>query len=304
MDLAPALLSGDRRALARAISAVEDQRPGHEAVLAAVASRRCGVPILGITGSPGAGKSTLVSAIVDELRKRERTVAVLAVDPSSPVSGGAVLGDRVRMLDHTDDVGVYVRSVASRGRVGGLAWTTASIVDLLDAAGFDCVIVETVGAGQSEVDIAGIADLTVVVTAPGAGDDVQTLKAGILEVADVLVVNKGDLPGADLARRDLEAMLSLSDGPEVPLLTTTATSGEGVAGLVDFIPSQAGGRAAIIRRTVAAVRATAEHLVREALADDAELTTLAERVVDGETSIDKAASRWVSRAIGEAGPTG
>ena len=233
MDLAPALLSGDRRALARSITAVEDQRPAADDLLLAVSSKRRGVPVVGITGSPGAGKSTLVSSVVEELRRRGRTVAVLAVDPSSPVSGGAVLGDRVRMLDHVEDQGVYVRSVASRGRVGGLAWTTASIIDLLDAAGFDCVLVETVGAGQSEVDVAGIADLTVVVTAPGAGDDVQALKAGILEVADVLVVNKGDLAGADLTRRDLEAMLALAEGPQVPLLTTTATTGAGVPELTD-----------------------------------------------------------------------
>jgi LAO/AO transport system kinase len=279
--------------LARAISLVEDHRPGAEDLLSGIAGARRGVAVVGITGPPGAGKSTLTDAIVSELRARGSTVAVAAVDPSSPLTGGAVLGDRVRMLGHVDDPGVYVRSLASRGRVGGLAWSIVPVVDVLDAAGFDVVVVETVGAGQAEVDIAGIADTTVVVVAPGAGDDVQAMKAGILEVADVLVVNKADLPGADTTRRDLLAALALADGAHVPVLATTATTGDGVVDLVDNLATAPGGEPSIRRRAESAVRLAAEQLLRLALTDRDSLTTVVDDVVEGRLRVDDAARRWL-----------
>lgn len=288
------LLAGDRRALARAVSMVEDRRPGAQDVSVAAAHARRGIPIVGITGPPGAGKSTLVSVVVGALRERGHRVAVLAVDPTSPLSGGAILGDRVRMLGHVDDADVFVRSVASRGRVGGLAWTTAALVDLVDAAGYDVVVLETVGAGQSEVDVAAVADLTVVVVAPEAGDDVQAMKAGILEVADVLVVNKADLPGAETARRDLLGMLALADGPEVPVLLTVATTGEGIAAVADLVPTEPVGPVALRRRIVAAIRAAAEERLRAALADGVGLESLVDEVLAGDVGVDEAARRWLA----------
>ena len=299
-QLAAALVAGDRRALAKAVTIVEDDRPGRGELLAAVAPDRRGVPIVGITGPPGAGKSTLVSALVDEVRSAGRSVAVLAVDPSSPRSGGAILGDRVRMLAHSGDPDVFVRSAAARGRAGGLAWQTVPVVDLLDAAGFDVVVIETVGAGQSEVDVAAIADLTVVVVAPGAGDDVQAMKAGILEVADVLVVNKADLPGAEQARRDLEAMTSLAPGDPVPVLTTVAITGEGIAALAALVPD-VGSEAALTRRAVAAIRAAVERRLRDALMDRAGLDRLAGFVIGGELTVDEAAGRWLDGEEREGG---
>ena len=195
----------------------------------------------GFTGPPGVGKSTLVDAYITELRKRDLSVGVIAVDPSSPVSGGAILGDRVRMTSHGVDPQVFVRSIAARGHLGGLSATAAFIVDVLDAAGKDVVIVETVGTGQSEVEVAQVADTKVVVCAPGAGDDVQALKAGIIEIGDVLVVNKADLPDAEPTMKRLAAMLTLRHRPDVPggwtpeVLATTATTGAGVAALADAI---------------------------------------------------------------------
>ncbi len=296
-DLAPDVLAGDRRALARAISLVEDHRVGAEQLLTDLGGARRGVAVIGITGPPGAGKSTLTDALVGEMRGRGLTVAVAAVDPSSPLSGGAVLGDRVRMLGHIDDAGVYVRSLASRGRVGGLAWSIVPVVDVLDAAGFDVVVVETVGAGQSEVDIAGIADTTVVVVAPGAGDDIQAMKAGILEVADVLVVNKADLPGAETTRRDLLAALALTDGGDVPVLATTATTGTGVPDLVDRLAVEPGGAASVRRRAESAVRLAAEQLLRAALDDRTALDDAVDAVASGALRVDEAARRWLGDSV-------
>lgn len=231
--------SGDRGALARLLSFVE--RGGPEArEVARLASPHTGRGyVVGITGAPGAGKSTLTSALIGELRARDARVGVLAIDPSSPYTGGAILGDRVRMQDHTHDEKVYIRSMATRGHLGGLALATSEAVRLLDAAGHDWVIVETVGVGQVEVEIAGKADSTVVVVNPGWGDSVQANKAGLLEIADVFAINKADRDGVETTRRDLNAMLELTEFAEgewhPTIALVVATTGQGVPDLLDAI---------------------------------------------------------------------
>src|SRR5258705_2743286 len=217
---------GDARSVARLISLVEDESPLLREVMAALAPYAGRAHIVGITGSPGVGKSTSTSALVSAYRSAGKRVGVLAVDPSSPFSGGALLGDRVRMQDHATDTGVFIRSMASRGHLGGLAWTTPQALRVLDAAGFDIVLVETVGVGQSEVEIAGMADTTLVLLAPGMGDGIQAAKAGILEIGDLYVVNKADRDGADQVRRDLRSMLALAPAAEgawkPPIVKTVA----------------------------------------------------------------------------------
>ncbi|HLX30357.1 MAG TPA: methylmalonyl Co-A mutase-associated GTPase MeaB [Casimicrobiaceae bacterium] len=228
------LLAGDRRAIAHAISALENDAPGADDLQRALAPQLGRACVLGITGPPGAGKSTLINALLGEMLARDLCVGVVAVDPSSPITGGAVLGDRARMGEHGGHDRVFIRSLSTRGHAGGLARRTDRVVDVLDAAGFDVVIVETVGAGQSEVAIADLADTRIVACPPGLGDALQAIKAGILEIADVLVVTKGDVPGADATRRDLADMLRLRrGGSDVPVLTTIATRGDGIAQLVD-----------------------------------------------------------------------
>jgi len=218
---------------------VEDASPLLREVMAALAPHSGNARIVGITGSPGVGKSTSTSALIKELRSSGQRVGVLAVDPSSPFSGGALLGDRVRMSEHALDPEVYIRSMASRGHLGGLSWTTPQALRVLDAAGCDVILVETVGVGQSEVEIAGLADTTLVLLAPGMGDGIQAAKAGILEIGDVYVVNKADRDGADQVRRDLRGMLALAERPEgswtPPIVTTTASKGEGAADVVEAI---------------------------------------------------------------------
>jgi len=229
---------GSIRALARLLSAVENGGRRAAAVSAALAGRPREAAVWGLTGPPGVGKSTLTAALIADLRAAGSTVAVLAVDPSSPFSGGALLGDRVRMAEHVTDPGVYIRSMASRGHLGGMSSTTPAAVDLMSAAGFDVVIVETVGVGQNEVDVLRLADTVVVVTAPGAGDGIQAAKAGILEIADILVVNKADREGVAGTVRELKAMVALGrtgtaqpGGRRIPVLTTTATVPAGIAEL-------------------------------------------------------------------------
>jgi len=224
--------SGEARAVARLISLVEDASPLLREVMAGLAPYTGNAQIVGVTGSPGVGKSTSTSALVTELRKSGKRVGVLAVDPSSPFSGGALLGDRIRMQDHALDKHVYIRSMASRGHLGGLSWSTPQALRVLDAAGCDVVLVETVGVGQSEVEIAGLADTTLVLLAPGMGDGVQAAKAGILEIGDVYVVNKADRDGAEQVRRELRTMISLAERPEgswkPPIVLTVAQAGQGV----------------------------------------------------------------------------
>jgi LAO/AO transport system kinase len=252
-QLSDAALSGDRRALARLLTAVENRSAVAEAALRRLYPNAGSAHLVGITGPPGSGKSTLVAALIREVRAAGRSVAVVAVDPSSPITGGALLGDRVRMQSYADDPDVFIRSVAARGHAGGLASTSGAAAAVLDAAGFDLVLLETVGTGQSEVEVAAAADTTVVLEAPEMGDEVQAIKAGLLEVADIVVVNKGDRPGAQRTASQLRAMLvataprdeagrqSRPKRPEV--LITTAATGAGVPELLAALDRhRAGGR--------------------------------------------------------------
>ena len=232
------ILAGDLRALARAITTVENSEPQADELLKQLFPHSGRALVLGITGSPGAGKSTLVDRMAAAYRRQEKTVGIIAVDPSSPFSGGAILGDRIRMQSHSSDPGIYIRSMATRGSLGGLARATVDVATLLDAAGRDIVVVETVGVGQDEVDIVKLADVTVVLLVPGMGDDVQTIKAGLMEIADIFAINKADRDGSDRLEAELHALLTISqraDGWAPVVLRTVATEGAGVEELLATI---------------------------------------------------------------------
>jgi len=227
------VLAGDARAIARAISLIEDEAPAAAALIGAIYQRTGRAYLVGITGAPGTGKSTLVDALTAEIRRSSQTVGIIAVDPTSPFTGGAILGDRVRMTAHAADAGVYIRSMATRGHLGGLSRATSDVALVLDAAGKDVIVIETVGVGQDEVDIVRTADVSIVVVAPGAGDDVQALKAGIMEIGDIFVVNKADREGADRAAQAIAANLSLGEatasaGWKPPIVKTEATRAIGI----------------------------------------------------------------------------
>jgi LAO/AO transport system kinase len=227
--------SGDVRALARAITAIEDATPESVRLLKAFFPYTGKARILGITGAPGAGKSTLVDQLAREYRKQERTVGIVAVDPTSPYTGGAILGDRIRMQAHHADPGIFIRSMATRGFLGGLARATTDVTTVLDASGKDIVLIETVGVGQDEVDIVRLADVTVLILVPGMGDDVQTIKAGIMEIADIFVINKSDREGADRVEREIRAMQTLAtrkDRWTPPIVKTVASEGKGISELL------------------------------------------------------------------------
>ena len=235
---ARAILAGDVRQAARLMRAVDDGTAGHIDTLSALYPHTGRAHVVGITGNPGSGKSTLVARLIGHLRRSGRTVGILAVDPSSPFSGGAVLGDRVRMMEHAADEGVFIRSLATRGALGGLSRATGDMVHVLDAMGLDVILIETVGVGQDEIDVVRMARTTVVVTVPGLGDDIQAIKAGILEIADIFVVNKADRPGADRTIADLNAMQSLGparDGQVTPVVPVVATRDEGIDGLLEAV---------------------------------------------------------------------
>jgi LAO/AO transport system kinase len=234
------LRSGDVRALARAISTVENRAPGWSDLLKALFPHSGKARVLGLTGPPGAGKSTLVDQLARFYRKREenRKVGIIAVDPTSPYTGGAILGDRIRMQEHFSDPGIYIRSMATRGSLGGLARTTADVATVLDASGRDLVMIETVGVGQDEVDIVRLADVTILILVPGMGDDVQTIKAGIMEIADIFVINKSDRDGAENVEREIRTLQSLAvrhDGWTPPIVKTVASEGKGIEQLAAAI---------------------------------------------------------------------
>jgi LAO/AO transport system kinase len=288
---------GDPRAVARLISLVEDESPLLREVMGALAPHAGHAHVVGVTGAPGVGKSTSTSALVGELRAAGKRIGVLAVDPSSPFSGGALLGDRVRMQDHALDRDVYIRSMASRGHLGGLAWTTPQALRVLDAAGCDVILVETVGVGQSEVEVAGLADTTLVLLAPGMGDGIQAAKAGILEIGDVYVVNKADRDGADTLRRELRSMLALAERTpgdwKPPIVKTVASRDEGLDEVVAEIDRhhawlESSGELAVRRTTRARdeIEAIALTALRRRWGDvhgRSELDDLARQVAAGET---------------------
>jgi GTPase len=300
-------LRGEQLAVARLISLVEDAGPGLREVAAALAPHTGRAHVVGLTGPPGVGKSTTTSALVGALRADGRTVGVLAVDPSSPFSGGALLGDRVRMSEHATDPGVFIRSMATRGHLGGLSWATPQALRVLDAAGCDVVLVETVGVGQSEVEVVALADTTVVLLAPGTGDGVQAAKAGILEVADVFAVNKADRDAAGRTVRELRQVIAMGERPAgswtPPVVATVATAGTGMPELAAALDAHrghldaGGGRE---RRRLARARAEIEAIaldaVRVRMADlrgAGGLPELAERTVAGELDPYRAADELI-----------
>ena len=316
-DLVSRARDGQARAVARLISLVEDESPALRDATAALAPYAGRARVVGLTGAPGVGKSTTTSALVTAYRSRGLRVGVLAVDPSSPFSGGALLGDRVRMQEHATDRGVFIRSMASRGHLGGLSWATPQAIRVLDASGYDVVLVETVGVGQSEVEVAGTADTTVVLLAPGMGDGVQAAKAGILEIGDVFVVNKADRDGAESTLRELRHMITLGSGPRAgsaddpwspPVLRTVASRAEGIDEVLDAIGAHRtwlertgalGERRRV--RAAAEIEAIAFGLLRQRIGDlrgGDRLDVLASRVVAGDTDPYAAADALVSGLAG------
>ncbi|HEV8470026.1 MAG TPA: methylmalonyl Co-A mutase-associated GTPase MeaB [Candidatus Limnocylindria bacterium] len=294
-DLLTRARSGHKRSIARLLTIVENDDPGAADAMRSLYPETGRAQIVGVTGPPGGGKSTLVNRLAAAFRENASRVAVVAVDPSSPFSGGAILGDRIRMRERFLDEGTFIRSMASRGHSGGLARATVRVVNVLDALGTDVVLVETVGVGQEEVDVIRVADTVCLVTVPGLGDDIQAIKAGILEIADVLVVNKADRPGADETARDLAQMLSLAkDRPwKTPIIRASAQTGDGLPQLLDAIArhrawSLSSGERA--ERQRAAARAEVEALLREALLRDLEGRVGASRV-------DAAVARVAERSI-------
>jgi LAO/AO transport system kinase len=269
-DLALLVLQGDVRAVARAITLVEDDRPEAPGVLAALFPHAGKALVVGVTGPPGAGKSTLVDRMTAHLRARGKTVGIVAVDPTSPFTGGAILGDRIRMQAHALDPGVFIRSMATRGHLGGLAAATGHVITVLAASGKDVVLVETVGVGQDEVEIVGTADVSVVVLVPGLGDEVQALKAGIMEIADVFVVNKADREGVDRVVAEIESMLSLAahDGHVPSIVKTVASEDQGVVELlaaVEAFRAKAEASGVLLQKRRAHLRQQFEETVRERL---------------------------------------
>lgn len=313
-ELVEAAREGSPRAVARLISLVEDASPRLREAMEILAPLCGGAQVIGLTGAPGVGKSTTTGALVSAYRRRGQRVGVLAIDPSSPFSGGALLGDRVRMQEHATDSGVFIRSMASRGQLGGLSWATPQALRVLDAAGCDVVLIETVGVGQAEVEIASLADSTVVLLAPGMGDAIQAAKAGILEVADVFVVNKADRDGADQTVRELKGMLSLGftdvvgGGWKPPVCKTVAARAEGIDEVVDALERHAAWlrksgererrRAARARGEIEAIALTALRSRMDELRGRAALGELAVEVAAGRLDPYAAADRLIEGVTG------
>jgi LAO/AO transport system kinase len=305
--LVAAARDGDPRALARLVSLVENGSPRLREAMKLIAPLTGRARVIGLTGAPGVGKSTITGALVRAYRGQELRVGVLAVDPTSPFSGGALLGDRVRMQDHATDAGVFIRSMASRGHLGGLSWAAPQALRILDAAGFDVIMIETVGVGQAEVAIAALADSTLVIVAPGMGDSIQAAKAGILEIADIFVVNKSDRPGAQEAIRDLRTMLAMArygaGDWKPPIVSTTAATGEGIDDLVGRLAAHGawlGESGELGRRRLARAReevsAIAVAALRErlgALPGESQLEELAGHVASGELDPYTAADKLI-----------
>ncbi len=302
--------AGEPRAVARLISWVEDGSPDVAEVMALLAPTSGTAHVIGLTGSPGVGKSTTTSALVGALRARGNRVGVIAVDPSSPFSGGALLGDRIRMQEHATDPGVFIRSMASRGHLGGLSATTPQALRVLEAAGCDVILIETVGVGQSEVEVAAAADTTIVLLAPGMGDGIQAAKAGILEIADVLCVNKADRDGADTTMRELRHMIALgersSSAWEVPVVKSVASTGVGIPEILDLLDKHFAWLAETGELKARRERRAAEEisalaiaaLKRRLAAQEPELLAdLAKAVVEGQLDPHAAAARWVERLL-------
>lgn len=295
------LRGGDAAALSRCLSLVE-QGGAHADAIGRLADLSTGhAAVVGFSGPPGAGKSTLIDAYIAHLRACGRSVAVAAVDPSSPISGGSILGDRVRMHRHTEDPGVFIRSIASRGHLGGLSENIHRVVDLMDASGRDVIVIETVGAGQSEVEIVEVADICVVVNAPNLGDDVQAIKAGILEIADVLVVNKADMPLAHRTADQLRAMLAVrAERRDVPVIETVATSGAGVDALSAAVDARAGlsatqKRASRLRRVRRLIAQSAGRRIRDRILalDTSQSDALLQDALEGHCGIAEAVDRFL-----------
>jgi LAO/AO transport system kinase len=299
--------AGERRAISRAVTELERFSPAAPGLLEAMRPHLGHAIVIGVTGPPGAGKSTLLDAYTRHLRQGGKSVGIVAVDPSSPISGGAILGDRIRMTAALDDDGVFMRSLASRGYLGGLTPAAVRVIDAFDAAGKDVILIETVGTGQADIDVAEIADVRIVVTAPGLGDDIQAMKSGLLEIADILVVNKADRDGAAQTAQQLEGALSLKPDAraKVPVLKVTAKTGEGIAGLAAAIDAVVDGvRAGSEAAPQARRRRRARYLIARAAADmvaerirrgsrDA-VDALADEVLAGTLLPDEAARRLVN----------